>query len=73
MHTTGAGTIDLDVNVFVSPERTASAFAALPPEIVATDDDRVLLERDGEARLWWENTPADIFVNTTDFHDQVSE
>ncbi|MHB8244046.1 MAG: hypothetical protein ACYDGN_01655 [Acidimicrobiales bacterium] len=66
------GTIDLDLNVFVSPERTATALAALPPEIVATDDDRALLERDGQARLWWENTPVDIFLNTTEFHEQVA-
>ncbi len=66
------GTIDLDVNVFVRPERTASALAALPPEIVATDDDRALLERDGQARLWWENTPVDVFLNTTEFHEQVA-
>ncbi|HVA75164.1 MAG TPA: hypothetical protein VNF71_11440 [Acidimicrobiales bacterium] len=66
------GTIDLDINVFVSPERTASALAALPPEIVATEDDRALLERDGQARLWWENTPVDVFLNTTEFHEQVA-
>jgi hypothetical protein len=66
------GTIDVDVNVFVSPERTASALAALPPKIVATEDDRALLERDGQARLWWENTPVDVFLNTTEFHEQVA-
>lgn len=66
------GTIDLDINVFVSPERTASALAALPPEIVATDDDRALLERDGQARMWWESTPVDVFLNTTEFHEQVA-
>ncbi|HUY63952.1 MAG TPA: hypothetical protein VMV14_05490 [Acidimicrobiales bacterium] len=66
------GTIDLDVNVFVSPERTASALAALPPEIVATDDDRALLERNGQARLWWDSTPVDVFLNTTEFHEQVA-
>ena len=66
------GTIDLDVNVFVRPERTATALAALPPEIVATDDDRALLERGGQARLWWENTPVDVFLNTTEFHEQVA-
>ena len=66
------GTIDLDVNVFVSPDRTAAALAALPREIVATDDDRALLERDGQARLWWENTPVDVFLNTTGFHEQVA-
>ena len=66
------GTIDLDVNVFVGPERTASVLAALPPEIVASEEDRALLERDGQARLWWENTPVDVFLNTTEFHEQVA-
>ena len=66
------GTIDLDLNVFVSPERTATVLEALPPEIVATDDDRALLERGGQARLWWENTPVDVFLNTTEFHEQVA-
>jgi hypothetical protein len=66
------GTIDLDVNVFVSPDRTASTIAALPPGIAATDDDRALLQRDGQARLWWEDTPVDVFFNTTDFHEQVA-
>ena len=65
-------TIDLDVNVFVSPERTPSVLAALPPEIVATDDDRALLEREGQARLWWEDTPVDLFLDTTEFHEQVA-
>ena len=66
------GTIDLDVNVFVGPEHTSSALAALPPEVVATEDDRALLERDGQARLWWEKTPVDVFLNTTEFHEQVA-
>ncbi len=66
------GTIDLDVNVFVAPERTAAALAELPAEVVATDEDRLLLERDGQARLWWDRTPVDIFLNTTEFHDQVA-
>lgn len=66
------GTIDLDVNVFVGPERAAAALVALPPQIVASADDRALLEREGQARLWWENTPVDVFLNTTDFHQQVA-
>jgi hypothetical protein len=66
------GTIDLDVNVFVRPELTSSALAALPPEVVVTDGDRILLERDGQARLWWDGTPVDIFLNTTEFHEQVA-
>jgi hypothetical protein len=66
------GTIDLDVNVFVPPARTADTLAALPDEVVATDDDRALLERDGQARLWWETTPVDVFLDTSDFHEQAA-
>ena len=66
------GTIDLDVNIFVGPERTDDALAALPRSVVATDDDRMLLSRDGQARLWWGPTPIDIFLNTTAFHGDVA-
>jgi hypothetical protein len=66
------GTIDLDVNVFVGPDRTDETLAALPPEVVATDADRALLVRDGQARLWWGTTPVDVFLNTTEFHEGVA-
>lgn len=66
------GTIDLDVNVFVGPERTDDALEALPDGIVATADDRALLLRDGQARLWWGTTPVDVFLNTTAFHEAVA-
>jgi hypothetical protein len=66
------GTIDLDVNVFVGPERTDETLAALPRGVVATDDDRALLVRDGQARLWWGSTPVDVFLNTTEFHESVA-
>ena len=67
------GTIDLDVNVFVHPERTDRVLDALPTEVVATDDDRALLARDGQARLWWERTPVDLFLSTSEFHDAAGE
>jgi hypothetical protein len=66
------GTIDLDVNVFVGTERTDETLAALPRGVVATADDRALLVRDGQARLWWDTTPVDVFLNTTEFHEAVS-
>jgi len=66
------GTIDLDVNVFVGPDRTDDTLSALPRGVVATEDDRALLKRDGQARLWWGSTPVDIFLNTTEFHERVA-
>ena len=34
--------------------------------------DRELLERDGQVRVWWDGTPVDLFLNTTDFHELVA-
>ncbi len=45
------GTIDLDVNVFVTPDRTDDAVAGLPAEITITDPARTQLEHDGQTRL----------------------
>jgi hypothetical protein len=66
------GTIDLDVNVFVRPERADEALAALPGAVVVTSDDRARLSRDGQARLWWGTTPIDLFLNTSPFHEGVA-
>jgi len=67
------GTIDIDVNVFVDRSRTDELLAALPPEVQWSDDDRARIERDGQVRLWWGETPVDVFVNTTEFHEQVGQ
>jgi hypothetical protein len=62
------GTIDIDLNVFVGVDRLGEVLEALPPEVLATPADVALLERDGQARLWWDRTPVDLFLDTTDFH-----
>ena len=65
------GTRDVDVNVFVAPAEAASVLRELPGEVVTTDDDRRRIERDGQVRLWWEDTPVDLFFDVHDFHRQV--
>jgi len=67
------GTIDIDVNVFIPAPRTGDLLAALPPDVVATDTAVEQLESDGQARLWWANTPVDVFLDTTPFHADVGE
>jgi hypothetical protein len=66
------GTIDVDVNVFTPVDRAAVVLAALSPPIAATDADVSLAEREGQVRVWWDRTPVDVFLNTTDFHDGVA-
>jgi hypothetical protein len=65
------GTIDIDLNVFAGTERVSEVLAALPGEVSWDDDDVMRLERDGQQRLWWDATPVDVFLSTTDFHDEV--
>jgi hypothetical protein len=66
------GTIDLDLNVFVGPERADEVLAALPDAVRVSRADRRLIVRDGQARLWWDATPIDLFLNTTPFHAAVA-
>ena len=66
------GTIDIDVNLFVGTDRLDATLAALPAEVTWTTADHALLARDGQARLWWADTPVDLFFSTTPFHDEVA-
>ncbi|HUB37144.1 MAG TPA: hypothetical protein VL972_09995 [Solirubrobacteraceae bacterium] len=64
-------TQDVDVNVFVGPERTKDVFAALPEEIEFGGLDVERAERDGQVRLRWDITPIDLFFSVLSFHDDV--
>ncbi len=64
-------TQDVDVNVFVTPDRTRDVFAALPQEIEFSGLDVERAERDGQVRLWWDITPIDLFLNVLPFHEDV--
>lgn len=66
------GTIDIDVNLLIPAADWQSALAALPEDVKVTNKDRRILERDGQVRVWWEKTPLDLFLNSTDFHDGLA-
>lgn len=67
------GTRDLDVNVFVVPERAKDVFAALPSGVTVTGANIATAERDGQARVWWEDTPIDVFLDVHSFHVEVAD
>jgi len=68
------GTIDIDINIFVDRARLPQALAALPhcriaalphcriaalPEaVMVRPRDRTMLSQDGQARVWWDQTPV---------------
>jgi hypothetical protein len=66
------GTRDLDVNIFVGPERSREVFAALPDGVLTSGLGLEQLERDGQVRLRSGATPIDLFMSVLPFHDYVA-
>lgn len=62
------GTIDIDVNLFVGKEYIQTVLDALPDEVTWTGADIRRLKRDMQHRLWWQQTPLNLFFNSTNFH-----
>jgi hypothetical protein len=66
------GTRDIDVNVFVPSASVAQVFAMLPPGVAhSAADERSVVDSD-QVRLWWDDTPVDLFFSASDFHMQVA-
>jgi hypothetical protein len=63
------GTRDIDVNVFVAPDRVDVVFAALPDAVAHDARDAEQVRRDGQVRLFAGDTPIDLFFTTHPFHD----
>lgn len=66
------GTRDLDVNIFVDASRAESVLASLPSGVRVRKKDIAKVERDGQARLDWDGTPVDVFLNNVPLHDAVA-
>ena len=66
------GTRDLDVNVFAEPNRAAEVLAALPSRVAIRAADVRAAEREGQVRVWWQDTPVDIFLDVHRFHRRVA-
>jgi hypothetical protein len=67
------GTRDLDVNVFVDPARAGEVIAALPETVTVAEADIGTLEGEGQVRVWWEDTPIDLFLDIHSFHEEVAQ
>jgi len=66
------GTADLDVNIFVDASEAEVALAALPAGVRVGEEDIATVERDGQARLFWDGIPVDVFLNNLPLHDAVA-
>jgi hypothetical protein len=66
------GTRDLDLNIFTDSSRAEMALAALPDGISVSTADVEAVVREGQRRLWWDDTPIDVFFNNHPFHEAVA-
>jgi hypothetical protein len=65
------GTRDIDVNVFVGATSARRVFSALPSGVAFAAADVAAAKRDDQVRLWWDNTPIDLFFAASQFHAEV--
>lgn len=66
------GTRDLDVNIFCDAADAAKVLAALPEGVTVTAEDVAKVEQGGQARLWWDGVPIDVFLNNLPLHEAVA-
>ena len=66
------GTRDIDVNIFVPAAECEPALAALPPGIPHDTGTVEAIRRDGQIRLWWDDTPIDLFFDYEPLHEQAA-
>jgi hypothetical protein len=66
------GTSDIDVNIFVAADECERALRALPEGIAQPPGTHEAIVRDGQVRLWWDETPVDLFFDYIDLHAQAA-
>jgi len=72
---TPRATADIDLNVFIPASRASEVLAALAALGAATSSPKLveLIARDGQARVFWEKTPIDLFFSYDPLHDSSME
>jgi transcriptional regulator with XRE-family HTH domain len=64
------GTRDIDLNLFVPAADPQPALAALPEGVRQDAKTVETVKRDGQIRLWWDDTPIDLFFDYTPIHSE---
>ena len=64
-------TIDIDLNLFIGSQRFSAVRQALDPTGITGEIKSKELEDQGQCRLWWGDTPIDLFFAYDPFHDAM--
>ena len=66
------GTRDVDVNAFVDAALGQQVLDALPEGVRVPAGTAARLAEDGQVRLWWDDTPVDLFLDYAPLHAQAA-
>ncbi len=66
------GTGDIDLNVFLPAKDAQRGLDALPTEVTQPAGTVEQIARDGQIRLWWDETPVDLFFDYVPVHEQAA-
>lgn len=66
------GTRDVDVNAFVPASEPGPVLAALPRDVTVPPGTADVITREGQVRLWWDDTPVDLFLDYAPLHAQAA-
>ncbi len=65
-------TSDVDINVFLPASEAEKLLRALPSEVAQPEGAAEAIARDGQIRLWWDETPVDLFFDTVPVHHDAA-
>lgn len=65
-------TVDIDLNVFVSADRFDEVATPLRSLGIDAGPSAEVVARDGQARVWWDTTPVDLFFAYDAFHEAAA-
>ena len=66
------GTRDVDVNAFVPATQAEPVLSALPPGVTVPAGTAEVIAVEGQVRLWWGDTPVDLFLDYAPLHAQAA-
>lgn len=66
------GTRDIDINIFVPPKSCETVLDHLPDGVNYDEASVEAIKRDGQVRLWWEDTPVDLFFSNLPIHEAAA-
>ena len=66
------GTRDIDLNLFVPAAECSRALRALPPGVAAPEGTEEAIAAEGQIRLWWDETPLDLFFDYVPIHEDAA-